>query len=124
MAKAPLNDPVQQPAEAPEPPAAIAEAPAADAPTPVADALDKTGGENYLIDQMADTLERAKIAAVARTEDLSIRWGAEQVEVTGADGSIWESRFYVARHGLDEGAGIRHGLTVDEAKSALDAMEA
>lgn len=89
--------------------------------TPVEDAIDKTGGPLFVVDQMCDTLERAKIAAQGRTNDLSIRWISHPVE--GADeseGNVWETRFAVSRDGEEP----QTNLTVDEAKSALDAMGA
>lgn len=91
--------------------------------TPVKDALDTTGGPQFAIDQMADVLERAVIAARGRTDDLSIRWGSERVaDENTADGDdiVWVTRFWVHRHST----GDQHGLTVDEAKAALDAMGA
>lgn len=106
----------------PEPPIVVVDPPSGDEPTPVADAIDKTGGENFVLDQMADTLERARITAQGRTDDLSIRWGAEQVQVAAEDDGpdVWASRYFVQR----DGAETLHGLTVDEAKVALDAIGA
>lgn len=95
-------------------------------PTPVADALDKTGGPQFVIDQMADTLERAKIEARGRTDDLSIHWGHEPEQAADADtendpgDNVYARRFYVVQNGTEP----QTGLTVDQAKAALDAIGA
>ncbi len=88
--------------------------------TPVKDGLDTSGGPQFVHDQMADALERAMIEARGRTHDLSIRWGhdieADREEMAEGD-DVWVARFWVA-HGAER----RGGLTVDEAKAALDAI--
>lgn len=93
---------------------------ALDAPTPVKDALDVTGGPQFVIDQMSDVLERARIAAQGRTDDMSVRWGAEEAPIAGPEGEpdVWVTRFWVGRDSED----AQHGLTVDEAAAALGAM--
>lgn len=96
------------------------------APAPVVEALVKDSGPQFVIDQMCDTLERARIGAQGRMDDLSIRWGHENGLTPDqlASGSEPEEgdedirRFWVAQDGFD----ILHGLTVDEAKAALDAI--
>lgn len=80
-------------------------------PTAVLDAIDKTGGPQFVLDQMADTLERARIAAQGRTDDLTIKWGHEE-----GDDDADVRRFWVSRDGVE----TQHGLSVDGAKLVLD----
>jgi len=80
-------------------------------PTVVLDAIDKTAGPQFVLDQMADTLERARIAAQGRTDDLSIRWGHEP-----GDEDKDVRRFWVSRDGVE----TQHDLSVDGAKLVLD----
>lgn len=72
------------------------------------------GGPQFALDQMCDVLERARIDAQARTDDLSIRWGH------GADDEAGKRLFCVTRDGLDP----VEDLSVDEAKALLDGMGA
>ena len=81
-------------------------------PTPVADAIVKDAGPQFVLDQMADVLERAAIEARGRTDDISICWH------NGIDQEEGPRVFSVTRDDHEP----QHGLSVDEAKVALDAM--